>query len=206
MNKTLLHTIEMPHYPRRIKLSDSRRAKYFSVGDAIPKKYNQGLLSGALQYRERVKGKAGCLFDTVTKEFVIKNARVAGTERWEVINGQKIYNAGYHPVTRAKIMDEIHEFYSLFLSALTPITTFPLYIECEIHDYAIDPISRNKPFDAFNRGFPYCKAFEDVLVKYHVIPDDTTQYVVCPSHPIFFPLAHDENLVPKLIFKIYSVS
>lgn len=199
----------MPNYPRKIKLADSRRAKYFRVGEKFPDKYRKKILSGDIIYKDRKKNES-CLYDTETNTFVLKNPKVAGTERWEVINGQKIYNSLYHPATRAKIMELIHKFMTPFLISLE-ITRFPLYIECEVHDLREDPISKYKAFDIYNRGFPYCKAFEDVLQELKIIPEDNVDYIICPSHPIFFPIPPIDipndisHLVPKLVFNIYHI-
>lgn len=223
MDKVLLYSITMNNYLRKIKLADSRRVKYFEVGDAFPNKYRSGILNGNLQYRERTKKKPLCLFDTVTKEFVLKNPKVAGTERWEMINGQKIYNAGYHPIVRAKIMEQIHTFIKEQLSLYNKdlishsisnlpedkalLTehgiSYPLYIECEVHDLIKDPISKNQKWDVFNRTYPFCKAFEDVLQELGIIEDDSVEFVRCPSHPFFFPIGDGE--IPKLVFNIYKL-
>lgn len=155
------------------------------------------------------------LFDVATNEFVIKNTRTAGTEKWEVINAEKVYNGAYHPSVQAKIVREIGQSFISFLKALPPITKYPLYVECEIHDYENDEISGNR-WDVINRGYLYCKVFEDILqpkteknpLGLGVIPDDSYKYVVCPAHPIFYSLGEKlvdrfTNTEPKLIFNIY---
>lgn len=201
MDKELLYSITINNYIRKVKLADSRRAKYFKPGESIPRKYlgDNFIWKEAKLSKKRVENR---LYDIISETFVIKNPKVAGTERWEVINGQKIYNQGYHPFVRQKIMEQIHLSFVPYLVDLK-IDKFPLFIECEIHDLEIDPISRGQYWDVFNRAYPYCKAFEDVLQKCKVIPDDDYRYITCPSHPIFYPLKEGN---PKLVFNIYSVN
>lgn len=241
MNKILLHEIVMPNYIRKVKLSDKRRTHYLelkgpsiitnrdsnSFNEAIKanlsilitskplgKSVQRGIISGEYIFKERVKKKPLCLFDTKTNEFVITNPKVAGTEKWEVINGQKIYNFKYNPFTQGKIMEAIHEFITPFLMGLIRIDKYPLFLECELHDYSSDDIS-GKGWDVGNRCYPYCKAFDDALTRHRIIIDDKNDYVICPSHPIFYPLEKypsymalngiGYNNIPLLVFKIYHI-
>lgn len=242
MNKVLLHEIVMPNYIRKVKLSDKRRTHYLELKDKfiddnyrelttihkvvrdnlstigtskpLGKSMQRGLISGEYIFKERVKKKPLCLFDTKTNEFVVTNPRTAGTEKWEVINGNYIYNGKYHIYVQGKIMEEIHIFLSYFLEGINSITKKPLYIECEIHDWANDPIS-GEHWDVINRGFPYCKAFDDVLQELKIIPEDTNNIVRCPTHPIFYPLEEYPSYtsllgvgygnIPLLVFKIYHI-
>lgn len=223
--------IEMPNYPRKILLSKSRRAKYFKRNDTLPLKYLQKDIINPLtvdvnkeevgrdkknnyhklaenliwkshklsKKREEIR-----LYDIETKEYIIKNSRVANTERWEVINGQKIYNGLYHPVTRAKIMDHIHNYMLSFLEGILsiPIECYPIKIDCELHDNLIDPIS-GKNWDVDNRSYPYMKAFMDCLQTAGIIVKDSVEYVRKPPIPEFIPL--EEGEFPRFLFKILRV-
>ncbi len=198
----------MPNYPRKIMTAKARKAKYFIFPKDEDVKQKNKYNSNRYQWKEHIsttKKKEIRLFDTATQQFVIKNNRIAGTEKWEVINGQKIYNGLYNPFTQGKIMSTIHGFISSFLKGLKPIEVYPLYIECEIHDYSDDPIS-GKYWDVFNRGFPYCKAFDDALQNSGVIKNDSNEYVTVPAHPLFFPIKEEIlSIEPHLIFKIYHI-
>lgn len=218
MEKVLLHSITMPNYIRKIKLANARKAKFYIFPKDEDVKEKNKFNSNRYQWREHIsstKKKEIRLFDTATNEFVIKNTRTAGTEKWEVINSQKVYNGAYHPNVLGKIVVQIGQFISPFLEGLNPIDKYPLYIECEIHDYKDDPIS-GKRWDVINRGYLYCKVFDDILqpkteknpLGRGLVPDDTWEYIVCPSHPIFIPLKEEDKLleiVPHLVFKIYHV-
>jgi len=152
-------------------------------------KYKKKYSSNRYEWKEYIspsKKKEIRLYDVALSQFVIKNSRTAGTEKWLVINGQKYYSGLYHDYEKGNILDAINAHYYSFLQGLEPIINYPLYIECEIHDLAIDPISGNQKWDVFNRAFPYCKAFEDNLKKHNIIPDDNTDYILVPSHGIFF--------------------
>lgn len=222
MEKTLIHSIEIPNYIRKVLISKERRAKYYTFPkDENIKNTKKKFNSSRYIWKEFIsstKRKEIRLFDTAINEFVIKNSRTAGTEKWEVINAEKVYNGAYHPSVQAKIVREIGSFLIPFLKALTPITQFPLWVECEIHDYNNDVISGNR-WDVINRGYLYCKVFEDILqpktdknpLGLGIIPDDSYKYIVCPAHPIFYSLGEKllDNFAdrePKLVFKIYTVN
>lgn len=204
MNKVLLHSIEVPHYIRKVLTTKSRMAKYFTFPKDEAVKQKPKYNSNRYQWKEHIsstKKKTTRLFDVATNEWVIKNNRIAGTEKWTVINGQHIYSGVYNEHTQGKIIKAIHDQLVPFLQGLAPIDKYPLYIECEIHDFSVDPIS-GKRWDVINRGYPYCKVFDDVLQELKIIPDDSYEYVMCPSHPLFYAINND---IPKLIFKIYHV-
>jgi hypothetical protein len=206
-NKELIRTIIIPAYPRKVLMSKSRRAKYFIQGKDTAVKDKKKYWGNRYIWKEYVsasKKKEIRLFDVSTNEYVIKNSRIAGTEKWLVINGQKYYSGLYQDYEKGKILDAINAHYYSFLQGQEPIVNYPLYIECEIHDLAVDPISGNMKWDVFNRAFPYCKAFEDNLKKHNIIPDDNTDYVLVPSHGIFVPIRQDQT--PFLQFNIYKIN
>lgn len=198
-NLKLLHTIEMPNYPRSVVTSKSRRAKFFVFpkDEAVKqkKKYN----SNRYQWREYIysnKKKEVRLFDVSLNEYVIKNSRVAGKEKLLVINGQKYYNGVYKDYEKGKILDELNRFYTSFLEGSRPITEYPLHIEYTFEVYLDDKT------DLDNHAFPYYKGFQDCLTKCKVITNDTNQYIKS------FSVNHQQLLHPDseniLIVKIYA--
>lgn len=236
MNKELIYSIEMPNYPRKIKISSSRRAKYFLFDkvnkgtQVVPKKYGESIgnipnekgfcwntFSGKSSKKAEIR-----LWNNKLGDWVIKNPKVAGTENWKVINGNGVFSKNLNHFTLGKFFvilkgtlenKYIDGFYYEFLKTLSPITKFPLYIECEVHDLVSDPISKNQKWDVYNRGLIYCKAFDDSLTELGLIPDDNIDYIHCPSHPIFIPIIEPTKItytfepisVPKLVFKIYHI-
>ena len=97
------YTIEIPNYITHIKLSESRRAKYYTVTeeDRIPKKYKKLGIS---------YDKKGIALDN-EGEKIIKNTRVAGTPKLWKINSQDLYSGNLHHHSRAKIMVELHKYF-----------------------------------------------------------------------------------------------
>lgn len=229
MNKELICEIVMPDFPRQVKLSDARRAKYFKPGDKLSLKYlqkellpkpvdNLGNISLTIEefadgkYRNTAKDNKGNwhflnidfewkehkltkkkverrLYDLIKKEYVVKNPLVAGTARWEIINGQSMYNGTYHPHTRDKIMKVIHDYMLTFLQGVTQISTFPLIIEGYMFDKGRScEISKGKGWDVGNRQFPYNKAFEDMLQHAGIIHQDDFEHIIGPPRLIFINL------------------
>lgn len=201
MQLELLHTIEMPNYPRKVLTSKERRAKYFIFpkDEAVrqKKKYSSTRYTWK-EYISASKKKETRLYDTSTNEFVIKNSRTAGKEKWLVINGQKYYNGVYRDYEKGKILNELNRFYSSFLEALNPITQYPLHIEY-IFDVYLD-----EDTDLDNHGFPYYKGFQDCLTKCGVIFNDSNRFIKS------FKVEHNQLLHPEsentLIVKIYAIS
>jgi hypothetical protein len=191
MNNELLR-IEVPMYLRRVLMSKNRMKKYYIKSNYIadktkkskkklkelPKKYSDSNI-----FIWKKKGINECLFNVTTEEFVIANPRVHGTERWNVINGQDIYNGNVQKWTRNKII---------------PLTQFPINIFVEIHDLVYDPLLGNQLWDVDNRAYPYTKAFQDALKKNKIIPDDNILYITQAPAPKFIPV--DDEKDRKLVF------
>lgn len=88
------HTCRILDFPKEVKVSDKRKAKYWKVGDKLPKKYAN-------------YGNAGGFIVDAQGEKVVKNAKTVGTPRTVQINSQLIY-VGLHHSVRSKIVDTIH--------------------------------------------------------------------------------------------------
>ncbi len=260
MDKELLLTIEIPNYIRKIKLSDSRRAKYWIKSKVLagkqklPKKYltevpfdeidldiitmidkTSKLSSGESSVRfyklnleicywkqHKLSGKKFefRLTDDATDEYIVKNTKVAGTESWHVINSQGVTNHTVSPFTNGKVVKALHEevekaIKRKFTEQYPKITTFPIRILMELHDYISDEITKHNDWDVQNRCDVWGKAFVDCLTELEIIPDDHRAYVTQPPVPLYcpFPVAESpgDELVsdpfyykPKLVFKIYA--
>lgn len=202
-----IKSITITDFPRKILLSKSRRAKYF-IKDihGLPKKYKlldtaetEGVfLKPGYSWKVHKINKLKVeirLFDDVQQEYVIRNPRVAGTENWVPINGQQLYNQGYNPHVRNKIVDVIHDHVLSFLEGQTPITKYPIYITytfiCQLNDLS----------DVDNFALPYYKCIQDCLVKSGIIINDTWKYVAG------FKVVHNQlgsnDLIEKIIVDIY---
>lgn len=233
MNKELIYEIIMPNFPRVVRLSEHRRARYFKPTDKLAMKYlekektevidlvtngfgldnknkthklNSNFIWKAHKSSSKTNKKIEWrLYNTETKEYVIKNPSVAGTPNDEIINGQKMYNGEYNPFTRDKIMQAIHDYMIPFLKGLELISTFPLIIDGFMYDYGKEcPISKGRLWDVGNRQFPYNKAFEDVLQKEGVIKQDDFEHIIGSPRLIFINLDKSDhinyiNTLPDLI-------
>lgn len=218
MNKKLLYEIIMPNFPRTVKLSDNRRAKYFKPLDKLALQYlekdiynpttspevchfgmdNKGnfrkLKKDLYIWKEHKltnKKVQERLYNLIEKEYVVKNPSVAGTPNIEIINGQKMYNGDYHPHTRDKIMKEIHQYMIPFLQGLTPLkdNDYPLIIDGFMYDYGKTcEISKGKMWDVDNRSFCYNKAFQDMLQHCGIIKQDDFEHIIGPPRLIFVNL------------------
>ena len=185
MESILISELVIPQYITKVELSRSRRKKYYSKGDDIPKKYQ----------------KAGFTFDK--KGFlcdpegtrVVANPRSAGTPKFEVLSGNKITSGYATPHIRAKIAGALHDFYRPHVRKMKPITQFPLRIEWEFWT-TVDPAN----FDLSNFWF-YYKYFEDSLTAAGIIPDDSVKFITSPAAPILIPIADFEDR--KFVFRFY---
>lgn len=198
--------IEIPQYIKKVLMSSKRMKKYYVFGKKdLPKKYSDTTKYDYKAFKATSgKGVKLILIDLITKEKVIANPKVHGTEKWKVINGQKIYNGEISKWERATLMRAIKESYNDILSKIKPIDIkrFPICIKVELHDLIIDPICKNQLWDVGNRVFPYFKAFEDALQHFKIIPNDNVFFITSPPAPIFIPVDRTEDR--KLIFIISS--
>lgn len=190
-----LARIEIPNYIRTVLMSKSRQKKYYVKGKkSVPKKY----LTNQFIWKKR--GTKDCLYNTISKEFVIANPKTHGTEKIKIINGQKIYNGEIQRWDRAKLMDTIHKSFIPYICKLKAIKEFPIKIYCEVHDLVDDPLLKNQVWDLENRVFPYFKGFHDVLKHQGIIPDDNILYITQPTAARFIPI--EEGQERKLVFII----
>ena len=201
-------TIEIPKYIRKVKLSNARKRKYYEKGKKAPvaKKYADTSKYGWKKY-----GSKQFLIDLETDERVVANPRAAGTPKYMVVNGQKIYNAEASPHVRSKVMGDIKKSFAPFIDSLDPIDLdcFPVNIHLEIHD-VITEEPNNQLWDVDNRSMPYIKAFQDCLTgnkdkdgknrNKQIIPDDHVLFITQPPIPKFIPVDNEDDR--KLVFTI----
>jgi hypothetical protein len=190
------------HYPERIKLSDKRRSKYWTpLDDNLPQKYQKAPYAFV-----SVKMKNGYeqrMINTITKEFVIKNARTAGTPSFQKINGQAIW-VGMNEFVRVKLRDQLHEYFEPFLASLNPAVIQPPkdhYLHLEYIFYF--PFSSREPNgwqDYFNHAMPYMKTFEDTLVKCGKIINDSPM-IIRGAYPRYVGIPTDVDR--RLVVQFY---
>jgi len=182
--------VVIPNYLRRVKLSEARRAKYILFGSSAADKYKGD------RYRWKKRGKNLCLYDSEEGQFVIKNAKAAGTPSYQTIAGNEIY-ARMHERKRMMIVhalkDNFKEHIRNQISSI-PDDMFPLSIDMEIHvpfgyaDWDLDNL------------WIYHKCFQDSLRDLKLIPDDNILYVRDAGRTKFIPVM--EHITPTMIFNI----
>jgi hypothetical protein len=143
------------------------------------------------------------LIDKQSKDLIIANPNQVGQPNIKAIKGQDIYTGGEY--IRAAVISEIKKSFTSYVKNLPVITEFPLKITLEIHDSikawtdnSLDEVG--KAWDVDNRGYPYCKAFPDLLIQLGKIPDDDRLRITQPPHPVFVPIKEHETR--KLVFII----
>jgi len=180
----LLQTITIPRYITRVKLAESRRAKYYKAGNKIPKKYNT----------PNYRFENGLLVDS-SGEKVIANPRSVGKPRYEALSGNKLTSGYSSPFIRNKIATSLHEFYRPFVKSMRSITTFPIRMEW---DFYTTITTTN--FDLSNFWF-YLKYFEDTLAEEGIIPDDNIEFITHSASPKLIPVPRFGQR--KFVFRFY---
>lgn len=155
-------------------------------------------------------------------EKVIANQTKVNKPRYEIINGQSIYNHTMNPFSLGKIFDAIKEQYYNKFKSIDPVIldkvrkfiskNYPLIIEVELHDTIKNAFDNSKDdigrrWDVGNRTDPYMKTFLDFLVNGYkdikpIIEDDDRLHISSGNNSYFFPIKPSEQR--KLIFNIYK--
>lgn len=188
ISQQLLIRLVIKDYIRKIKLSDSRRAIYYKwngkeFSKKLPKKYQT--TDYKIGYSKNIgKGKQPVLVNATTGQPVIANPKVSGTEKWVVINGQKIYNNEIDKWRRNVIVSRLKDYFSDFISQLTPLTkeNYPLSITYIFYDdfseYSYtDKNDQERGKDLDNHSFIYAKCFQDCLVDNKIIKNDHVDFI-----------------------------
>lgn len=191
-----LKTIEIPQYIYQIQVSKSRNVKYFHQESGrgkvkkalkdIPKKYkatSYDLLGFALNDKN---------------EKIIANPSAAGTAKYVPINSQVLYSSSGQFI-RAKVMKELHAYYSEIFQVLVPFTKqeYPLFIW--IDWYAPN---QHKTQDIDNFTYITEKAMFDSLQESGIIPDDTVDYI-CGQGSLFHEIKNFEDRKLEISFYTY---
>lgn len=232
--------ITIPQYPRRVKIAEARKEKYYlfngislSCGKKqLPVKYFQypvteegyrpcsprhlkleytlGVYAGSkllgwykrdedgnyLTYRDKDFSSDAkvYLIEADSKKRVLANPLTAGTPRWARVNFQDLYSGNMNQFTRAKMMQELKDFFRPYIADLPVIENYPLRMTLEIvdtvkniHDNSKDG-DYGQAFDVDNRGIIYFKCLLDLLVSEGKIKSDDRMYVTQAGGALFTPL------------------
>lgn len=192
----LLRTIEVPEFPVRVKLSNSRRKKYYNKNKGkIPKKY----LKEGYSFNNK-----GFLINDQTGKRVVSNEALSQRPRYAKLSGNNLISGFGSPHIRNKIVYALKDFYSPIIEQSLidhgPIDRFPLRLQWDVYT----TVSETDKWDASNLFF-YYKYFEDTLFKEfkagQLIPDDNIKYITHPPSPKIIPIDLWDNR--KFIFRIY---
>jgi hypothetical protein len=180
--------ITIPNYLRKVQLTKGKRKKYYLNSDAtIPKKYNPVLNSNYIWKDDKI-------FDTVTKQFVVKNEASSKVPRYQAVSGNEIMRV--HERKRMKVVDALKEQFKNYLpgvgSKLYPPT--PWKISMKMYSPA-----GKANFDVDNFWI-YHKCFMDSLEDIGVIPNDCIVYVPKGGGTEFHHVENEED--SKMIFTI----
>lgn len=190
--KRVICEIEIPEYETHAKMSSSRRPTYFKkkAKKPLPKKYQ------SKNYRY---GKEGVLVDKFGRKVVANSLSVGKPRMWK-INGQGLYSGSLHPKSRAKLTEWAHQYLGQFVQPIKPIhIPKGKYLAISLTMYGVLPENQSQNWDCSNQWI-WIKWFEDTLVEYGKIPDDSILFIR-DSGGIKFRPVEDHNQ-RKLIFTI----
>jgi len=161
-------SVKVYNFIDRIKLSEKRRAKYYTKKDKIPKKYQ----NDNFEFNKKDR-----LENVETGEAVIKNPIAAGTPRFRKITGQYFWS-GANPFIRRKIKNEMSDFFYEFLKDFKKAEDedYPIGVRIDLYD-------EEDGQDLDNFIFLYRKVIHDVLTAKNmehdpIIEDDSKEYIV----------------------------
>ena len=193
----LIYQIEIPDYPSKIKLSESRNPVYYKRSkhlNKLPNKY----MTPRYYWDEN-----GFLFDAEENKRVIKNSRSVGTPKYWVVNFQAIWNQAIKYQARANITAKLKEVFRPYIKVLQPITEYPIAIEILLLDTTM-------PVDVDNKGVIYTKVITDLLVNTDkglnhnkkIIEEDSSEYVNDTGRCKWVKVDEDKDI--KMIIRIWK--
>lgn len=187
----ILYTVEIPNYIKYVQLSKQRRAKYFSKGSKIPKKY----LNNPELFSFNTKG---VLVNVEDDSKIIANPKAFGTPRMKKIRGNDIWS-GMDPFLRAKIARDLKHYFKKVYAEhnLQPLRErdYPIGVALMFHD-----IINEDSQDLDNLSLVYRKCSLDALKG--IIEDDKLQYIrEIPCS--FIPIESEKD--NKLVIIIYKI-
>ena len=187
--------VAIPNYLTRVKLTEGRRKKYWeeSKKDSLPKKFQT-------PYHIWKKGR---LYDTITKDFVAKNAKFVDEPRYQQISGNEIY-ARMHESKRIKIVTQLKDHFKEHIAkamgdlpgAMTKYPFFKNPVAVRMEVFTQFGVAN---WDVDNMWI-YHKCFLDSLTDLGVIPEDNVLHVRQAGQTTFRPIL--EHTMPLMVFYI----
>lgn len=188
MEKTAKFRVILNDYPESFIISKKRAIKYWKPKNLLPIYLETLEKTGKLIWKEKSKAFGLALYDPEKKEFVVKNKKVAGTERFHTINSQNLWVAGGGSQwTRLATEKFLKSWFTPAIIRQLPEKIWMKddeFIHFEyIFFYPFNPANPNdnrlwrQYQDYINHCFIRAKIFEDTLTELGVIPDDSPMYV-----------------------------
>jgi hypothetical protein len=202
-----MQSLSIDHFPRKMQISASRRAKFYELGKGKAKKLAKKWQDESKYQwqpftvqRLGVKSQRFFLVDIATGEKVIANPKAMGTPNIMTIGGQAIANGSIHPNVRNKMFQELKDFFlkEFKKNKLQKFTTdqFPLMIEGQLFMPYYEKMGAE--WDVDNMQLPYLKPFHDALVLGGYIPEDHRAYI---CKPLGFEYIPSDKYHMKINFK-----
>lgn len=178
--------IVFPDYPISVKMSNSRRAKYFELGQTLPKKYH----TNDFTYKKKPgsSNPAKLLYNLVDKSFVVKNSKVVNEPRYQSLSYNKISTQ-----LKVPVLIKLKEWMKDYMPSTLGMTG-PLRVQAIVYDW---PVPLNKDLDNMHI---WTKAFLDLLKQRGLIIDDSKQHITMAGGFRFIPISHHADR--KLVFDI----
>ena len=122
------------------------------------------------------------VYDIDAKSRLVTNKMTAGTPKYEIISGQKIYSSDYPGVVRAKIMTEIKLSFLPYVKDIDVIDFYPIKARLIVHDTIKNVFDKsNNDWDIGSRGQPYLKGMLDLLVTSTVAREHEMNFQFLPK-------------------------
>jgi len=180
----IIHKFEVKNFIRKIILSKSRRKIYYKEGGFVPQRF--------LNKPERYKFLGGYLYDTDTATRIVRNARSAGTPRYQNISGNDMW-AGMNYNLRSKVATEMKKFFYEYFRGAKPLNKedYPIGVSITI----IDNLNGKEGEDIDNMIYLYRKNIHDALCGNVVfnksIIDGKISYI--PDRKAYPPIIEDDD-------------
>lgn len=186
----------IPEYIYEVQMSAKRNTKYFSIKSGRGRVKRETLEDMPKRYKNLSLDLDGFWLEKGEK--IIGNPRAAGTPKLTPINGQVFYSQTGGKFTRAKIVKELHLWYSEILKDFEPFKESDYPIVIVLNWFC--PYS-HQTMDSTNMFFAYHKTFEDTLTNLEIITDDKVIYTT-GGFPIYTPCDKFEDR--KLVFSFWK--
>ncbi len=177
-------------------------------GKVVATHRDTGLLPKTEELQTTYKNVKFYLCRTEGNKFVpvLCNPKKVGTPKFYLIKGQDIYSGNLREHFKGQVMDAIKQSYLKYVKIIPVIDSYPVKIECELHETIKNYYDRSKDlgqrWDVDNYMYPYLKAFPDLLVSLKKLKDDDRLHLPSSIGVKFIPIEnHDDR---KLVFIISS--